>query len=100
MMAVLQAVRIDGHRRRAYPHLTDVDPATAWAPWVKRQGLNPEQIPLDSVIEVDDDMNEISFDEWYRGADGNLVKDDLTGLVRVHRTVKLDRPVEPFPEEA
>lgn len=99
-MAVLQAVRIDGHRRRAYPHLTDVDPVAVWAPWAKRHGLDPEHIPLDSAIEVDDDTNEISFDEWYRDDGGNRVKDDLTGLVRVHRTVKLDRPVEPFPEEA
>ena len=69
--------------------------------WLRAHGLNPEDLPVDQTIEVDDDAGQIRYDALVRDKRGEVVRDaDDRGPLRERRVLQLDAPAAPLPDVA
>jgi hypothetical protein len=84
------------------PELYHPGEREAWAEWLKRYGAEPGEVVIPGMIVADDTARTIGWLTLDRTPDGRLVPNpDVPGQPRyLLRTVQLEAPALPFPDDA
>lgn len=77
--------------------INDPDLQDAWCAWVKRHGINPEDVPLPGKVVRDHANLCVTYTAVVRDTKGQPITCG-DGVVTEERTVYLGRVPEPFPE--
>lgn len=89
-----QRFRILLDRRVMFPEELD-----AWQTYLRRHGVDPADVAVPGLLKADDTARTLSWLTLDRDAEGRILLVDRA-VVHVERTVQLEAPALPFPDEA